>query len=182
LVTDPQTDWDIWVLPLDAERNPGKPSPFLKTSFAERSPQFSPDGRWVAYASNQSGRFEIYVRPFAAPGGSAASGPAPNGAGTQWQLSTAGGIAPRWRPDGKEVYYLGPDGQMMAAPIAVNGTAIVPGTPLALFQSRVFGGGTENNIGRQYDVAPDGRFLINTVLQDVAAPITILQNWQPPAK
>ena len=91
----------------------------------------------------------------------------------------AGGIYPRWRPDGKELYYIGPDGQMMAAPIMATGTTFEPGAPVALFQTRIFGGGVDNNQGRQYDVTRDGRFLINTVLDETAAPITLLQNWKP---
>jgi hypothetical protein len=69
---------------------------------------------------------------------------------------------------------------MMAASIAVTGTTLEPGTPMALFQTRIFGGGTDNGVGRQYDVAKDGRFLINTVLEDAASPITLLLNWKPP--
>ena len=152
---------------------------FLKTSFDERYGQFSPDGRWVAYMSNESGRNEIYVRPFAAP---AASGAAANPAAGQWQVSTAGGIFPRWRPDGKELYYIGPNGEMMAAPITATGTTLEPGAPVALFPTRIFGGGVDNRQGRQYDVARDGRFLINTVLDDASSPITLIQNWKPPAK
>jgi hypothetical protein len=94
-------------------------------------------------------------------------------------VSTAGGIYPRWRPDGKELYYLGPNGQMMAAPFTVSGTTIEPGAPAALFPTRVYGGGADTGQGRQYDVARDGRFLINTVLDTAASPITILQNWKP---
>lgn len=150
---------------------------FLKTKFAEAAGQFSPDGRWVAYQSNETGRYEIYVRPFVDP---AAAGSKVAGTGGQWQVSTAGGLFGRWRLDGKELYYNGPDGQMMAAPITVTGTTLEPGTPVALFQTRIFGGGTDNGVGRQYDVTRDGRFLINTVLEDAAAPITLLQNWRPP--
>ena len=128
--------------------------------------------------SNESGRPEIYVRPFVAPAASAASDRATaNRAGGQWQVSTAGGLFPGWRPDGKELYYLGPDGQMMAAPITLTGTTLEPGPPVALFDTRIYGGGADNQQGRQYDVTRDGRFLINTVLDDAASPITILQNW-----
>ena len=103
--------------------------------------------------------------------------------GGQWQVSTAGGIFPRWRPDGKELYYIGPAGQMMAAPVTATGTTLEPGAPVALFETRIVGGGTDIGQGRQYDVTRDGRFLINTVLNDAAsAPITLLQNWKPPAK
>jgi Tol biopolymer transport system component len=108
-------DWDIWALPMDGDR---KPWPFLKTSFIERFARFSPDGHWVAYMSNESGRMEVYVRPFSEPGAAAAQ------TGGQWQVSAAGGIYPAWRPDGKELYYLNPAGAMMAAPIAVTGTTL----------------------------------------------------------
>jgi Tol biopolymer transport system component len=170
---DPQTGRDLWVLPLEGDR---KPWVFLKTSFEERVGQFSPDGRWVAYTSNESGRYEIYIRPFAAP---AASGAAVNSAAGQWQVSTAGGIYSRWRPDGKELYYIGPNGEMMAAPIAAIGTTLEPGAPVALFPTRILGGGVDAGQGRQYDVTRDGRFLINTVLDDASSPITLLQNWRP---
>ena len=177
---DPQTDYDLWVLPLDGDR---KPWVFLKTNFIERWGQFSPDGRWVAYMSNESGRMEIYVRPFVAPAApTAQDGATANRAGGQWQVSTAGGIHPRWRPDGTELYYLGRDGQMMAAPVTATGTTLEPGAPVALFQTRIFGGGANIVAGRQYDVTLDGRFLINTVLDDAASPITLIQNWKPPAK
>ena len=185
---DPQSDFDLWVLPLDGD---GKPVVFLKTNFAEYAGAFSPDGRWVAYQSNESGRFEIYVRSFVAPAvagaagsaaGGAAGGAAANGAGAQWQVSTAGGITPRWRPDGRELYYLGPDGQMMAAPIAVMGATLAPGAPVKLFDTRIYGGGVDSRLGSQYDVTRDGRFLINTVLDEAAASITLIQHWAPQTK
>ena len=96
-----------------------------------------------------------------------------------WQVSTTGGTYPRWRPDGQELYYLGPDGQMMAAPINTTGLTLEPGPPVALFPTKIYGGGL-SRLGRQYDVARDGRFLINTVLDETPAPITLLQNWRPP--
>jgi serine/threonine protein kinase/Tol biopolymer transport system component len=169
---DPHTGYDLWVLPMDGDR---KPWAFLKTTFNERAGAFSPDGRWVAYMSDETGQMEIYVRPF---GGDAASGAAANAA-AQWQVSTAGGVHPRWRRDGRELYYLGPPSEMMAAPITVTGATLTPGTPVALFHTRVLGGGTDTLQGRQYDVTRDGRFLINTVLDDPSAPITLLQNWKP---
>ena len=155
---------------MDGEK---KPFVFLNTSFVESLGQFSPDGRWVAYQSDESGRFEIYVRPFP---------PQPGG---EWrQVSTAGGIAARWRPDGKELYYIAPDGKLMAAPITLKGTSLDPGAPEALFQTRIVGGGANTSILRQqYAVAPDGRFLINVTTDDaVTSPITLLQNWKPPTK
>ena len=97
-------------------------------------------------------------------------------------MSTTGGSQARWRPDGKELYYIAPDGKLMAAPIAVNGATLDPGLPVALFQTRILGGGTDLEPGQQYDVTRDGRFLINTVLDSAAAPITLIQDWQPDAK
>jgi hypothetical protein len=122
---------------------------------------------------------EVYVRPFAEPASAGATG---DRATEQWTVSTAGGMYPTWRHDGKELYYLGPDGQMMAVSIAATGTTLKPGTPMALFPARIVGGGIYTNSGKQYDVDRDGRFLINTALEDAAAaPITLIQNWTPPA-
>ena len=112
----------------------------------------------------------------------AASGAAADPAAGQWQVSTAGGIHPRWRSDGKELYYIGPNGEMMAAPIAATSTAPEPGAPVALFSTRIYSGAVDNGLGRQYDVTRDGRFLINTVLDDASSPITLIQNWSPPGK
>ena len=162
----------------------GAPWVFLRTPFDERNGTFSPDGRWVAYQSNESGRLEIYVRPFVGPAAAGAlrqrSGAAEGeAAGGQWQVSTAGGIHPRWRYDGKELYYLNPAGAMMAAPIALTGATVAVGAPVVLFPTRIAGGGTDVLAGRQYDVTRDGRFLINTVvLDEAAAPITLIQNWR----
>ena len=100
----------------------------------------------------------------------------------EWQVSTAGGIHAVWRPDGKELYYLNPAGAIMAAPITVNGTKLSAGTPVMLFPTHILGAGVESQNGRQYDVAPDGRFLINTVLDSAPAPITLLMNWNPEVK
>jgi Tol biopolymer transport system component len=170
---DPQSDGDLWFVPASGDRTP---SVFLKTRFREVYGAFSPDGRWVAYHSNESGRPEVYVRPFVPPG---AAGTPATAAG-QWQVSTAGGILPTWRPDGKELYYLNPAGAMMAVPITVTGPTPDPGAPVVLFPTRIVGGGVDAQQGRQYDVAPDGRFLINTVLENAGTtPITLLQNWHP---
>jgi serine/threonine protein kinase len=173
---DSQTDSDLWVLPMEGDR---KPWPFLKTNFGEHAGQFSPDGRWVAYMSNEQGRSEVYVRPFLVP--ATASGG--DRSADQWLVSTGGGLYPRWGPDGKELYYIAPDGKLMAAAITVNGAKLEPGAPRPLFQTRILGGGVDSQQGKQYDVSPDGRFLINTVLVDNnPAPITLLQNWKPPLK
>jgi serine/threonine protein kinase len=160
---DKKTGFDLWVLPLFGEC---KPFPFVNTIFVERSGQFSPDGRWVAYESNESGRYEVYVQPFPGPGG-------------KWQVSTGGGIEPRWHRNGKELFYIAPDGKLMAAPIQRAGQTLEAGAPVSLFQTRIVGGGSLNANRQQYAVSPDGqRFLINiTVDESTASPITIVTNW-----
>jgi serine/threonine protein kinase len=169
---DPLTNVDMWAAGTTGDRTP---SVFLKTPFREGYGMFSPDGRWVAYQSNETGRPEIYVRPFVPPSESASAAQAAG----QWQISAGGGIHPVWRHDGKELYYLNPAGEMMAAPIAITGAAIVPGVPVVLFPTRVAGGGVDAVQARQYDVAPDGRFLINALVESATASITIIQNWNP---
>ena len=149
------------LLPLSGER---KPYPFLSTPFSEREGVFSPDGKWAAYQSNESGRFEIYVRPFPGPGG-------------QWQVSIAGGTSPRWRADGRELYYLAADNKLMAVAASAQNGTFVPGTPEALFQTHIASAVSKQH----YDVAHDGRFLIVTELQDTSTePIHLLLNWKPP--
>ena len=175
---DPKTSADIWGVSLEGARTPFI---VLKTPYRETQATFSPDGRWVAYLSEQSGRNEVYVRPFILPGATPASTSAAETAVAQWQVSATGGIYPAWRHDGRELYYLDPKGVLMAVPVTTTGASFSAGAPIPLFQTRVFGGGIDNQQGRNYDVAPDGRFLINTVL-DIdghASPITLLQNWAP---
>ena len=169
LYTSPLNNGDLMVLPMTGTVD-RQPYPFLSTPFNEAQGVFAPDGKWVAYQSNESSRNEIYVRPFPGPGG-------------LWQISTGGGSSPRWRKDGKELYYLAPDSKMMAVPVAVQRTAQgetpVPGTPTALFQTHIAPGANRAN----YDVARDGRFLINTALDDTSVePIHLLLNWRPPTK
>ena len=137
---------------------------FLKAASTLKNSQLSPDGKWAAYASNESGKWEIYVTSF------------PDGRG-KWQISSRGGEQPRWRGDGKELFYLSSDGKVMAVPVT-EGTNFDAGAPIALFQAnpRERGATTEQAF---YDVARDGqRFLINTLpkQQDVE-PMTIILNW-----
>jgi serine/threonine protein kinase/Tol biopolymer transport system component len=155
---------DLWVIPADG-KNP--PFPFIdKTPFEERLARFSPDGRWVAYQSNETGRAEIYVRPFPAAAG-------------QVKISNAGGAQPRWGNRGDEIFWIAPDATLMAARVVIKGTSFEPDVPVALFQTRIQFGGSESPFGGEYDVAPDGRFLINTVVEDQSAPaITIVQHWR----
>ncbi len=160
--TDPTTGTDIWKLPL---LGGGKPEAFIQSPADERTASFSPDGRWVAYQSNASGPLQIYVRPV---GRSSA----------QWQISPAGGVQPRWSHSGGELYYVRPDGTLMAVSISVQGAAIQAGQPTQLFRPRFWSGGTAGNAKQQYDVSADGRFLVDVGLDDEATPLTLLQNWR----
>ncbi|MEO6080481.1 MAG: TIR domain-containing protein [Steroidobacteraceae bacterium] len=174
---NPATGVDTWILPMTGDR---LPSVMLKTPFFEVWPRFSPDGKWVAYQSDESGRFEIYVRSFVELDG---KGSVPSLGSGRWQVSTAGGTFPVWSPDGRELYFLNPAGEMIASSIKGNGAVVTPGTPVKLFATKVLGRGTDNATGRQYDVAPDGRFLINETMDSDTAtlPITLIQNWNPDA-
>jgi hypothetical protein len=125
---------------------------------------------------------EIYLRPFTPPDATGAAAAAAGADAEQHQVSTTGGISPLWRSDGKELYYLDPAGTMMAAPVKINDTTIELGAPVQLFPTHIYGSGLDAQQGRQYSVAPDGRFLINTELPSAVAPITLIQNWNPPPK
>jgi eukaryotic-like serine/threonine-protein kinase len=165
---DPKTTkYGLWVLPLEGDK---KPFPFLQTEFDNYEGQFSPDGRWVAYASDESGRDEIYVGTFSPDATAEASV-----AGGKWQISTDGGSQPRWRGDGKELYYLAPDGKLMAVEIAAS-SVFQAGVPKVLFQAlreAEFANET------QWDVTPDGkRFLFPAPAEQGQAPFTVVLNWQ----
>ena len=163
---NPTTGTDIWVLPQDTN----VPRVFLATAANEMWGQFSPDGRWIAYQSNETGRFEIYVRPFPGPGAAI-------------PISTAGGVYARWARNGNELYYLAPDATMMAVPIRRTPKRLSADAPVALFKTRRVGGGVNViGFGHQYDVAPDGRFLINVEPESPPRPITLVMNWKPPAR
>jgi len=153
---NPQTGYDLWVLPLEGER---KPFPFLKTPFNESHGQFSPDGHWVAYQSDESGRLEIYVAPFPAAGG-------------KRQVSLAGGSSPRWRTDGKELFYIAPDFRLMAAEMVITRVEVTIGAVRPLF-------GPLLTNRYMYDVSADGqRFLVVTPNEQAASePLTLVQNW-----
>ena len=140
---------------------------FLKAISLIRNGQFSPDGKWVAYASNETEKWEIYVTSFPEPR-------------SKWQVSTTGGEQPRWRGDGKELFYLSSDRKMMAVPLKIEST-FNSGTPVALFQTTPRPAVSLNDLF-VYDVSRDGqRFLINTETKPAAtAPMSIILNW--PAK
>ena len=162
-----KTGLDLWALDMTTREHQSRV--VENTPFDEAMAELSPDGRWVAYQTNESGRFEIVVQAFPDAGG-------------KWQVSTGGGAAPRWRADGREIYFLAPDATMMAVPVTASGPTFEAGTPVSLFPTRILTGGSPVN-RPQYAVARDGRFLINqSVNEAAAAPITLLMHWTPAEK
>ena len=154
-----KTGWDLWILPTFGDR---KPILFLQTPFNEQRPAFSPDGKWLAYQSNESGRPEIYVQNFPGPGG-------------KWQVSTAGGVEPAWRADGKELYYAGLDQKLTAVDIQA-GETFEAGVPRPLFRATVQPIG---NVRAHYLASADGqRFLLLSPLgRESMVPTTVVVNW-----
>ena len=148
----------LWLLPLTGDRKPFK---FLDSSSDEMHANFSPDGRLVAYSSNESGRFEVYVQTFPR-------------SDRKWPVSTNGGYEPRWRGDGREIYYLSDDRKLMAVSVGAGPSFDVP---KPLFQTRAPVG--IDPIRTNYVPSRDGqRFLINTQSGDqVPTPITVVLNW-----
>jgi Tol biopolymer transport system component len=160
---DPKTmKFDIWALRLESDQIPFV---VVGTEFDDRHARFSPDGKWIAYESDESGRFEIYIQPF--PGPTSKFGP----------ISTNGGAQVQWRGDGKELYYLGLDNRLMAVPIRLSSDRRTAdfGSPVPLFMTRIFGGAVQANL--QYTVSADGkRFLIHNVTDEATSPITVVLN------
>jgi Tol biopolymer transport system component len=155
-IIDRATGGDIYTLALGGD---GKPQPFLHSGANETGPTFSPDGKWLAYESDASGRKEVYITPF--PGG-----------GAHYQVSTSGGERPVWRHDGKEIYYR--EGlRIMAVEVNTKASPVEFSSPKALFELA-----SGNLNGRYYDVAPDGRFLTNTSpLATKAQSFSLVVNW-----
>jgi len=150
------TGWDIWLASADSADT----EPFLQTEFNEINGQLSPDGMWLAYASDESGRFEVYVTSF------------PDRAG-RWQVSTEGGYMPQWRGDGRELFYRGPANMITAVDVKLSPT-FEHGLPRPLFSTPMSLASTHI-----YDVAADGeRFLVNAIAEETTAiPITVVLNW-----
>ncbi len=153
-----KTGWDLWVLP----QGGSEPEPYLRTEFSEQNGSLSPDGHWLAYASNESGRNEVFVSAFPSPV-------------EKWQVSANGGGEPRWRRDGKELFYIAPDNRIVAVEVTA-GSTFARSAPRPLFiapVAQLFVGYT------QFDVSADGtRFLVNALAdQGPGEPITVVVNW-----
>jgi hypothetical protein len=157
-VLDPITQDDIWILDMEGDY---KPKPFLNTEYDEYNPTFSPDGHWLAYVSDESGRPEIYVQEY-------------TDGGRKERVSTEGGINPAWSHDGRELYYI--NGNSMMVVKVTSDPDIDFGTPELLFESsdEMLSGG---NLGRHYDVSDDGRFLMVKMSDDAKIQLICMHNW-----
>ncbi len=138
----------------------GEPIPVVQSGFKDNWARFSPDGKWVSYTSNESGREEVYVVPFPGPGG-------------KWQISTGGGNQGQWNPDGTEIFYIAPDDQFMVAPVSPGDSTFQVGSvrPLTKLQSQA--------LGRKYSVSPDGQKFLMNITGEIGtiSPITLVVNW-----
>jgi Tol biopolymer transport system component len=153
---------DLFALPMTGESR--TPIVVANGPFEENIGSFSPDARWVTYQTDESGRPEIVVKAFQRPSGII-------------HVSTDGGVAPRWSADGREIYFVSPDGKMMAAAVSFSGSTLDIGKPVALFQTHIVG----QTFTFQYAVTRDARFVMadRQVEQGSASPITVLFNWKP---
>ena len=156
---DAKTRFDLWLLPMTGDRTP---IPLVATDASEQHVQISPDGRWFAYTSNQSGRLEVYVQRFPSPS-------------DRWQISTTGGGDARWSADGRQLFYIAEDRQLMSVPVN-TGDTFTHGRAVSLFDTGMSPGwGTSRN---HYDVTRDGRFLMMVpVADDRTSPFTMVLNW-----
>jgi Tol biopolymer transport system component len=165
----PGRNMDIWVTTLAPNAQAAE---VVATAANEELPQFSPDGKWIAYQSDKTGSDEIYVRPFPGPG-------------ADTRVSAAGGIQARWNPQGKELFYIAADDRMMAVPVTLGPglSTIDIGKPEPLFPTEI-GSTVRLKYRHQYAVTPDGQsFLLNSAIMDsTTAPIILVLNWKPPSR
>jgi len=159
-----QTRFDLWAVSM---QHPDQPRPLLRSEYDEVQGQISPDGRWLAYTSNVAGRFDVYVEPLLDKG-------------QRWQVSVGGGSDPRWRGDGKELFYIAPDGTLMAVDAGASPN-LDPGPPRALFPLHDLS--VQPPYLSAYNVDRDGqRFLVRVPVGSLQAlPLTLLVHWSPTA-
>jgi Tol biopolymer transport system component len=160
--SNPKTSGDLRAVRLVKGVPSGDPIPIAATRFEEIFGQFSGDGRWVAYQTNESGRPEIVVQSFPDPF-------------ARRQISRDGGSQPRWSHDRRELFFVGLDSRMMVAKVEISATSVQTAAPVALFETRLSGVPKH-----QYSVAPDGRLLMNEAVDDSA--VTMILNWVPPRR
>jgi hypothetical protein len=158
---------DLWELPRAGGR---APLALLQSEFQEIQGQPSPDGRWIAYVSNESGRYNVYVRSLSGEG--------------KWPVTAAGGLEPKWRGDGKELFYLASDRSLMAVTVNGRGSTFQVGTATRLFETRLSTLPNTSYTRNQYDVTADGqRFLINQPTGETSSsPIRVIVNWPAAVK
>ena len=157
-IFNPNSKWDLWVLRVSDKEL----SPLLQSNFNERQAQFSPDGKYIAYVSDKSGSTAVYVKSFPS-------------SGSEWRISAGGGAQPRWRHDGRELFYLGPDRKLMAVDVTLS-PRFEASVPKTLFDTRAL---TSSDFRNHYVVTADGqRFLINSLPADRGStPIDVVKNW-----
>jgi Tol biopolymer transport system component len=160
--TDPKTKRDIWILPMEGSK-PGTPFPFLQSEYNELYGQLSPDSHWMAYASDESGEQQVYVRPF------------PNGPG-QWNVSVTGGEQPRWSADGRELFFIAANGKMAAVAIKPGGI-FNAGPPVELFDANLARPANEPII--EYDIAAGGKrfVMVTPAANSTPATLNLVTNW-----
>jgi Tol biopolymer transport system component len=157
-----RTVYDLWIVPLQSN---AKPDVLFAAAFPETEGQFSPDGRWIAYASRESGRDEILVSPRSSPS-------------RRLQISVGGGTQPRWSRDGREIFYLTPDRKLMAASVRLHETTAEVLDTKPLFANRDFRLGWDPRVRTTYEVSADGRFLFPLPLEEAdARPIVAVVDW-----
>jgi serine/threonine protein kinase len=159
-----KTQQDIWALPLFGDR---KPFPVVNTQFSDLQPSISPDGKWVAYASNESGKFELYITSFPVPA-------------SKLQVSTGGGQSPRWRHDGKQLFFVSDDRHIMSVDVGARGNSLVLGVPHALAAPTVNAPSSGLSSFGPVEVSPDGKRLLVSMTKnasDAAQPATLVINW-----
>jgi hypothetical protein len=163
--TAPETQRDLWVLPVTASGKPEantQPRPYLRTRFNEWQARFSPEPipRWVSYISDETGREEAYIQAFPEPRG-------------KWQISTGGGRFPGWGKDGRELFYLAPDNKLMSVSLKFGADSVERSVPRELFIVH-----WDNIVAdAPYDVAPDGRFLVRATTETGSEPLQVIVNW-----
>jgi Tol biopolymer transport system component len=150
-------DEDLWIVAVDGSRTPSR---YAQTAFEERAGAFSPDGQWIAYTSNESGRYEIYLKSF------------PEAGGRRYAVSSQGGASPAWRRDGKELFFVSGDGLLTALPVTVSGGAAEFGRPETLFPVPV------SDFNRTYEVSADGKRILVATSSSAGAAVTVLLNWR----
>jgi eukaryotic-like serine/threonine-protein kinase len=170
MTTDPKTHRDLWVLPMTGGKDggPGEPKVFLSTAAQESQGQFSPDGKYISYTSDETGQSQIHVRPFS-PLGDVEG---------HWVVSVNGGVQPRWSDDGSELFFIALDGSLMRVPVSRTG-GFSPGTAAPMFVAPIYGGGAQI-VSFRWDVGPGSQWFIfgAPTASESSPPITVILNWQ----